>query len=134
MLACSALVATLAAATLLAVSPLSAARSEPDAAAKARLTHLLVQDCGSCHGLTLQGGLGKPLLPENVSDRSVEVLAEIILDGIAGTPMPPWRGLITDDEALFLAATLKKGLPQLPFARPPAAVSSAPPASAPSPA
>lgn len=112
MLACTALVATLAAATLLAVSPLSAARSEPDAAAKARLTHLLVQDCGSCHGLTLQGGLGKPLLPENVSDRSVEVLAEIILDGIAGTPMPPWRGLITDDEALFLAATLKKGLPQ----------------------
>lgn len=112
MLACSALVATLAVATLLAVSPLSAARSEPDAAAKVRLTHLLVQDCGSCHGLTLQGGLGKPLLPENVSDRSVEVLAEIILDGIAGTPMPPWRGLITDDEALFLAATLKKGLPQ----------------------
>lgn len=105
------LAASLIAATIVA-SPLSAARSEPDAAAKARLTHLLVQDCGSCHGLTLQGGLGKPLLPENVSDRSVEVLAEIILDGIAGTPMPPWRGLLTQDEALFIAETLKTGLPQ----------------------
>lgn len=111
-LACCALVATLAVATLLAVSPLSAARSEPDAAAKDRLVHLLVQDCGSCHGLTLQGGLGRPLLPEDVSDRSAEVLAEIILDGIPGTPMPPWRGLVTPDEALFLAETLKRGLPR----------------------
>jgi cytochrome c55X len=99
-------------AAVLVASPISAARSEPDAAAKTRLTHLLVQDCGSCHGLTLQGGLGKPLLPENVSDRSVEVLAEIILDGIPGTPMPPWKGLLSQDEALFIAETLKRGLPQ----------------------
>ncbi len=102
--------ASVIAASLLAAAPISAARSEPDATAKRRLTHLLVQDCGSCHGLTLQGGLGKPLLPENVSDRSAEVLAEIILDGIPGTPMPPWRGLVTADEALFLAETLKRGL------------------------
>ncbi len=110
--ALSASAATLTVAALLVASPIGAARSEPDAAAKARLTHLLVQDCGSCHGLTLQGGLGKPLLPETLADRSVEVLAEIILDGIAGTPMPPWRGLITEAEALFLAETLKRGLPQ----------------------
>ncbi len=107
--ALSAMTAALAAAVLLAASPLSAARSEPDPAAKARLTHLLVQDCGSCHGLTLQGGLGKPLLPDTLADRSAEVLAEIILDGIPGTPMPPWRGLVTADEALFLAETLKRG-------------------------
>ncbi|WP_333822278.1 c-type cytochrome [Pinisolibacter sp.] len=99
-------------AAVLVASPISAARSEPDAATKTRLTHLLVQDCGSCHGLTLQGGLGKPLLPENVSDRDAEVLAEIILDGIPGTPMPPWKGLLSRDEALFIAETLKRGLPQ----------------------
>ena len=103
---------TFIAATVIAATPFASARSEPDAATKTRLTHLLVQDCGSCHGLTLQGGLGKPLMPENVADRSTKVLAEIILDGIAGTPMPPWRGLITEAEALFLAETLKKGLPQ----------------------
>lgn len=102
----------LAVAAAVIATPLSAARSEPDAATRARLTHLLVQDCGSCHGLTLQGGLGKSLLPDDVSDRSVEVLAEIILDGIPGTPMPPWKGLITTEEALFLAETLKKGLPR----------------------
>jgi cytochrome c55X len=99
-------------AAVVAVTPFASARSEPDAATRTRLTHLLIQDCGSCHGLSLQGGLGKPLLPENVSDRSTEVLAEIILDGIPGTPMPPWKGLITADEALFLADTLKRGLPK----------------------
>ncbi len=104
--------AILAVAASLAATPISAARSEPDPATRERLTHLLIQDCGSCHGLTLQGGLGKPLLPENVSDRSVEVLAEIILDGIAGTPMPPWKGLISQDDALFIAETLKRGLPR----------------------
>lgn len=104
------LAATLALALVVVATPLRSARSEPDAATKARLTHLLVQDCGSCHGLTLQGGLGKALLPEDVSDRSADMLAEIILDGIPGTPMPPWRGLVSADEALFLAETLKRGL------------------------
>lgn len=94
----------------LAAATVASARSEPDAATRARLTHLLVQDCGSCHGLTLAGGLGKPLLPETLADRSAEVLAEIILDGIPGTPMPPWRGLLTEADARFLAETMKKGL------------------------
>ena len=97
-------------AVVVAATPLASARSEPDAAGKARLTHLLVQDCGSCHGLTMQGGLGKPLLPENLADRSADILSEIILDGIPGTPMPPWRGQLSKDDALFLAETLKAGL------------------------
>ena len=97
-------------ACVVAATPVSSARSEVDAAGRARLGHLLVQDCGSCHGLTMQGGLGKPLLPETLADRSVEILAEIILDGIPGTPMPPWRGLLTTEEARFLAETLKTGI------------------------
>lgn len=101
------LIATLA---IAAASPVSSARSAPDPATQARLIHLLVQDCGSCHGLTLKGGLGAPLLPETLADRDAETLAAIILDGIPGTPMPPWRGLIGRDEALFLAETLKKGI------------------------
>ena len=96
-------------AAVVAATPVSSARSEPDASTKARLSHLLIQDCGSCHGLTLQGGLGKPLLPETLSDRSADILAEIILDGIPGTPMPPWRGLLSHEEALWIAETLKKG-------------------------
>ncbi len=76
---------------------------------RAELSTLLVQDCGSCHGLTLKGGLGKPLLPENLSALSEEAIAAIILDGISGTPMPPWRGFVTEAEALWLARALKEG-------------------------
>ena len=32
------------------------------------LRHFLTQDCGSCHGLTLGGGLGPPLQREQVAD------------------------------------------------------------------
>jgi len=73
------------------------------------LRNLLVQDCGSCHGLTLKGGLGRPLTPAAVADRSVAALAEIILDGIPGTPMPPWRDLLTADEARTIAEFIKRG-------------------------
>lgn len=74
------------------------------------LRNLVVQDCGSCHGLTLKGGLGKPLLPDNLRTFPDRAVAEIILDGVSGTPMPPWRGLITETEALWIARTLKQGL------------------------
>ena len=33
------------------------------AARQARAAQPGAQDCGSCHGLTLKGGLGQPLLP-----------------------------------------------------------------------
>ncbi|WP_081910228.1 cytochrome c [Thermopetrobacter sp. TC1] len=75
------------------------------------LVHLVRQDCGSCHGMTLKGGLGKPLLPENLADRDAETLAEIILDGIPDTPMPPWRSQLTQEEALWIARRLKEGFP-----------------------
>lgn len=75
---------------------------------KAELLYVLEQDCGSCHGLTLKGGLGPPLLPQML-DREAHELAETILDGVPGTPMPPWRPLLKPDEALWLAQILKKG-------------------------
>ncbi len=74
------------------------------------LLYLLRQDCGSCHGLTLKGGLGPALLPKALSGKDAEALAEIILDGVPGTPMPPWRFEISPDEALWLARTLKQGI------------------------
>jgi len=94
------------AATMLA-SPATA----DDALAPARqeaLRHLLRHDCGACHGLTLRGGLGPPLRPEALQGRSVEGLTEVILNGVAGTPMPPWGRLLTRQEAAWLARRLKK--------------------------
>lgn len=84
----------------------STAASEPD---RARLADLVVQDCGSCHGLTLKGGLGRPLTPDALSGLSPENIRDIILDGLPGTPMPPWRPLLSVAEAEAIADMLKSG-------------------------
>ena len=83
-----------------------------DVQRQAELIYLVRQDCGSCHGMTLKGGLGTPLLPENVKDTPIEALVSIILDGIPETPMPPWRGLLSETDAEWIAEQLKKGLPK----------------------
>jgi cytochrome c55X len=75
----------------------------------ARLESLVRQDCGSCHGSTLQGGLGKPLTPEHLQSWSREQLVSIILDGVPGTPMPPWRPLLSEDDAQWIAERLRQG-------------------------
>jgi cytochrome c55X len=72
-----------------------------------RLKHMLVQDCGSCHGLTMKGGLGKPLTREALAETAPDSIASIILDGVPGTAMPPWRPILSEDEALWMANYLK---------------------------
>ena len=76
-------------------------------ARQAELEHMVIQDCGSCHGLTMKGGLGKPITPEALAGYDPDGLAAIILDGVPGTAMPPWRPLISDAEALWIADYLK---------------------------
>ena len=90
-------------------SPAMAAPISP--ARQAELIHLLKQDCGSCHGMTLKGGLGPPLLPDIMSHRSPETLRAIILDGVPGTPMPPWRSELSVSEADWLVYMLQHGVP-----------------------
>ncbi len=79
---------------------------------KGELTNLVVQDCGSCHGLTMRGGLGPALLPEDLEGRDPFELADIILDGTPGTPMPPWRPELNEQEARWIVKLLQGGLPQ----------------------
>lgn len=85
--------------------PAGAEISAPRAKA---LEHLLIQDCGSCHGLTMKGGLGNPLTAEALDGAAPEALASIILDGVPGTAMPPWRLLLTEAEAEWIANYLLK--------------------------
>lgn len=73
------------------------------------LERFVVQDCGSCHGLTLKGGLGPDIRPESLEHYDTEILQGVILDGVPGTPMPPWRPLITEAEAAWIADYLLKG-------------------------
>lgn len=73
------------------------------------LRYILEQDCGSCHGLTMKGGLGPALTAERMQALSLDDITRVILDGVPGTPMPPWRPLLSEQEALFMAQVLKSG-------------------------
>jgi cytochrome c55X len=73
------------------------------------LVSLVRQDCGACHGMTLKGGLGPPLTSAALSGKSSEYLRAVILDGRAGTPMPPWRPFLSDAEVTWLVHALKEG-------------------------
>lgn len=74
-----------------------------------RLRSLLRHDCGSCHGLTLRGGLGPPLTAAALADKPAALLVDTILDGRPGTPMPGWRGLLSAEEARWIVTVLKRG-------------------------
>ncbi len=87
----------------------AAAAADIGAARKAELLYLLAHDCGSCHGMKRLGGLGPPLTAEALAGRSAEDLAQTILGGVPGTPMPPWRPFLSPGEARWLAGVLING-------------------------
>ncbi|HRY06066.1 MAG TPA: cytochrome c [Hyphomicrobiaceae bacterium] len=96
----------------LASSGLGGAAHAIDAARQSTLTSLVRQDCGSCHGMTLKGGLGKPLLPDALEHLDADSIAAIILNGVPGQPMPAWKGLLSAEDAAWIAQQLKEGFPQ----------------------
>lgn len=71
------------------------------------LRNLLEHDCGACHGLTLQGGLGSALTPEALAGKSDDFLATTILEGRKGTAMPPWKKFLKESEARWLVLQLR---------------------------
>lgn len=98
----------LAAALLTLVGATAAA--EPDARRQSELLYRLKHDCGSCHGMTMKGGLAPPLVPEALVERDVDTLVAAILEGRPGTPMPPWAFELSPDEARWLVERLQAGL------------------------
>lgn len=86
------------------------AMAEPSVERQAELTHMLKHDCGSCHGMSLKGGLGPSLLPQQLVGKPAETLQATILYGRAGTPMPPWRGILSEDDVNWLVEQLLKGI------------------------
>ena len=83
---------------------------EPVAGRQAEILHLLKHDCGSCHGMTLKGGLGPSLHPDAIGEQDDDLLVETILNGRPGTPMAPWRISLNEDEARWLVTKLKEGI------------------------
>lgn len=85
----------------------AAQAGELDGERRAELEHLLRHDCGSCHGLRLEGGLGPALTPERMRKRSPEYLRDAIREGIPGTAMPPWGPLLSEADIAYLAEALR---------------------------
>ena len=86
--------------------------SDPGTLRRAELVSLVRQDCGSCHGLTLKGGLGPSLEPAALAGKDAEALGFVILHGRRSTPMPPWREHLSEDEARWIVEQLHKGFPK----------------------
>ncbi len=80
---------------------------QPDPQRQQELQNMLNHDCGSCHGLTLKGGLGPSLLADALKDKSDAFLVDTILQGRKGTAMPPWKPFLTEPEALWLLRQLR---------------------------
>lgn len=74
------------------------------------LINLVKQDCGSCHGLTMQGGLGPALTPEALKGTPDEVLVGTILHGRPQNAMPPWGDVLTRRQAEWIVDRLREGL------------------------
>jgi len=96
---------------ILVLTPLSAidAQAAVTVERAAELEHLLRHDCGSCHGMTLKGGLGPALQPEALQGKTAEFLKITIQHGRPGTPMPPWRGILTEEDIDWLVGRLLEG-------------------------
>lgn len=91
-------------------STLSMANPKPER--QTELIHLLRHDCGSCHGMTLKGGLGPALTPEALNGKPASYLFQTVRDGHPGTPMPPWGPILSEDDMHFLVQLLLAGVKQ----------------------
>lgn len=83
---------------------------EPVRERQLELLHRLEQDCGSCHGMTMKGGLGPALTPEALVGKPDAGLVDAIVHGRPGTPMAPWDFEISEDEAAWLVLQLRRGI------------------------
>lgn len=88
------------------------APAEPLPERQAALVRMVRQDCGSCHGMRLTGGLGPALTREALAGLPEQALAATIYHGRPGTAMPPWRALLDEHEALWIARRLAQGFPE----------------------
>lgn len=99
---------------VLALPALAQAASDarPDAARQRELVRMVRQDCGSCHGMRLTGGLGPSLEAPRLAEWPLESLVATIHQGRPGTPMPGWAPMLSLADARWIAEQLQRGFPE----------------------
>jgi cytochrome c55X len=103
--------------TALVVQAESSTTESTTATSSARQNELLYfikHDCGSCHGMTLKGGLGPALLPETLAGKPKSFLVNTILEGRVNTAMPPWKSMLSQQDAIWITEQLQSGSLQQP--------------------
>lgn len=101
-------------AALLVLASAAAPAQDLPETRRVQLVRMVRQDCGACHGMRLTGGLGPALTREALAARPVEALAATIFHGRPGTPMPGWRSMLSEADALWIAQRLAAGFPDEP--------------------
>ena len=89
--------------------PVTAADQPANPSRRAEIVNMVRQDCGSCHGMTLRGGLGPSLEARTLADKDAGQLQFVILNGRRGTPMPPWKDFLTETEVAWVVDMLMQG-------------------------
>ena len=89
----------------------SAVAQVPGGAREAQLVRMVRQDCGSCHGIQLTGGLGPALTRQAMAEIPFDSLFSVIYNGRPGTPMPGWKTMISEQDAGWIARQLQLGFP-----------------------
>ena len=98
---------------LLQLFPLPAVTGELPNERQEELIYIIQQDCGSCHGMNLKGGLGPPLTSETLKTKSSEELFNIISQGVAKTPMPSWIEILNNEEIEWIVTRLQSNTSSL---------------------
>jgi len=99
-------------ACVLLPAALAAGAQGVDQARQRQLIRMVRQDCGACHGMRLTGGLGPALTRAALADKPLDAMTATIVHGRPGTPMPPWRAMLSDAEARWIAEQLALGFPE----------------------
>ena len=69
---------------------------------------LFTTNCGGCHGYDLEGASGPSLFADALlSRRTDDMLLFVIRNGRAGTRMPPWKAVLTDEKIGAIIAYMR---------------------------
>ncbi len=85
--------------------------TESEAISTAEAEGLYTANCAACHGPDRMGGLGPPLTPASLGEKSDAEIRETISDGRPDTAMPPFKGKLSPEQIEALIRLIKDSAP-----------------------